>query len=86
MRPLADDTSSEIEARQIEGWRQMTPAEKLETVAAISRATREMAAAGIRQRHPEAPPREVFLRLALLTLGRDLAACAYPEIDELGLR
>jgi hypothetical protein len=45
----------------------------------------ELAMAGIRQRHPGASPREQFLRLAVITLGRDLAARVYPEIDGLDL-
>jgi hypothetical protein len=84
--PLADDTSPDIEQRQIEGWRRMTPVEKLELVVALSQATNEMALAGIRVRYPDAPPREQFLRLAMLTLGTELARRAYPEIDRLGLR
>jgi hypothetical protein len=37
--------------------------------------------AGIRLRHPDASPREQFLRLALVTLGHDLARRAYPDLD-----
>ena len=84
--PLADDTPLEIEQRQIEAWRRMTPAEKLELVVALSRSTSDMALAGIRDRYPDAPPREQFLRLAMLILGAELARRAYPEIDRLGLR
>ena len=82
---LADDTPRDIEQRQIEGWRRMTAHEKARLIVALSQATRDMALAGIRDRHPQASPREVFLRLAILTLGRDLAGRAYPEIDRLGL-
>lgn len=85
MRPLADDTPLEIEARQIEGWRRMSPAEKAELVASLSRGVRELATAGIRARYPGASPREQFLRLAILTLGAELARRAYPEIDRLDL-
>lgn len=85
-KPLADDTPADIEARQIEGWRTMGAARKAETVASLSRGVREMAIAGIRHRYPNATPREQFLRLAMLTLGRELAAEAYPEIDRLGLK
>lgn len=64
----------------------MTPARKIETVASLSRGLRELALIGIRQRYPLATPREQFLHLALLTLGRDLAAAAYPDIEELDLK
>jgi hypothetical protein len=83
MTPLADDTSLDVERRQIEGWRAMTPARKAALVSSLSRGTRELALAGIRARHPKATPREQFLRLAILTLGADLARRAYPDIDQL---
>jgi len=83
--PLALDTSPEIEARQIEGWRRMAPPEKAHLIVALSQAARDLALAGIRHRYPQASPREQFLRLAMLTIGRDLARRAYPEIDDLGL-
>jgi len=81
MIPLADDTTPDVEARQIEGWRAMTPARKAALVSSLSRSTRELALAGIRARHPKSSPREQFLRLAILTLGTDLARRAYPDID-----
>jgi hypothetical protein len=48
---------------------------------------------GSRAAHAQRPidrllvhPDEHFLRLAIVTLGRDLARRAYPEIDALDLR
>ena len=82
-QPLALDTSPEVEALQIERWRQMTPAEKGEIITGLTRAVFELAAAGVRHRYPEATPREQFLRLAIVTLGPDLALRAYPEIAQL---
>jgi hypothetical protein len=84
--PLADDTSPDTEQRQIEGWRRMSPAQKADLIVATSQAARDMTLAGIRDRFPNASPREQFLRLAMLTLGRELASRAYPEIDRLGLK
>jgi hypothetical protein len=86
VHPLADDTPLEIEARQIEGWRKLSLSEKAELIASLSRGVREIAAAGIRDRYPSDSPREHFLRLAMLTLGTELARQAYPEIDRLGLK
>jgi len=83
---LAADTPVEIERRQIAGWRAMVPAQKARLIVALSRSAREMALAGIRQRFPTASPREHFLRLAMLTLGLDLARRAYPEIERLDLK
>ena len=85
MRPLAEDTPLDIERRQIEGWRRMSASQKASLIGSMSRSVRELALAGIRSRHPDATPREQFLRLAILTLGQDLAREAYPEIDHLSL-
>lgn len=79
--PLAADTTLDIEERQLRAWREMTLQRKASLISGICRSTREIALAGIRSRHPNASPREQFLRLAVLTLGEDLARRAYPEID-----
>jgi hypothetical protein len=86
LTPLSADTSPEIELEQIDRWRQMTPVQKAALVSGLTRAVYEVALAGIRARYPEASPREQTLRLAMLTLGADLARKAYPEIDRLDLR
>jgi hypothetical protein len=78
--PLSLDTSPDIERMQIESWRQMSPAEKAAIVSGLTQAVCDLALAGIRLRHPDATAREQFLRLALITLGPDLARRAYPEI------
>jgi hypothetical protein len=84
--PLSLDTSPEIEHLLIERWRRMSPAEKAALVSGLTQAVYDLALAGIRLRHPDASPREQFLRLALLTLGPDLARRAYPEIVTTDLR
>lgn len=83
VKPLSTDTSSEIEARQFERWRRMTPDEKAAIVSGLTRTVIELARAGIRARHPEASVREQRLRLAIVTLGRELAEKVYPEIARL---
>lgn len=83
--PLNHDTAPEIEQRQIEAWRVMTPTQKAAIVSGLTRAAYEMALAGVRHRYPGKTAREHFLRLAIVTLGRDLAGRAYPEIDALEL-
>jgi hypothetical protein len=83
--PLTHDTSSEIERLQIEGWRAMSPAQKASLITGLTQTARTMALAGIRHRYPQASEREHFLRLAILTLGAELAARAYPEINDLDL-
>jgi hypothetical protein len=85
MKPLALDTSPEVEQRQIAGWRRMSAAEKGALVTGLTRAAQEMARAGVRARYPAASPREEFLRLAIVTLGYELASKAYPELVDLDL-
>jgi hypothetical protein len=83
---LSLDTSAEIERLQIERWRQMSPDAKAALVSGLTQATFERALAGLRQRYPDASARELFLRLAMLTLGLDLARLLYPDIVALDLR
>ncbi len=77
--PLALDTSAAVESQQIAAWRRMSPREKAVLVTALTRTAYEMAWAGVRHRHPDASPREHFLRVAVIVLGPDLAKAAYPD-------
>jgi hypothetical protein len=77
------DTSGEIERLQIEAWRRMTPAEKAAIVTGLTQAALDLARAGILDRHPSASAREQFLRLAIVTLGLELARKAYPDVATL---
>ena len=61
----------------IELHRQMPPAKKLQTVLEMSKVVMGFAAMGVRQRHPGASEREVFLRTAALHLPRELMIRAY---------
>ncbi len=81
-QPLNLDTSPEVERAQIEAWRRMPAAEKAALVSGLSRAAYAMAWAGVRQRFPEASPREQFLRVAFVVLGEELARLAYPDAAE----
>lgn len=86
LQPLSPDTTLEIERRQIEGWRRMPPVEKAAIISGLTQAAYDLALAGVRARYPDASPREQFLRLAIVTLGRDLAGKAYPEVATLDPR
>ncbi len=71
MRALALDTPPDIEEIVLEGYRRMTPAQKLRRVIELGVAAEAMAAARIRARYgPEISPRELRLRLAALQLDR----------------
>lgn len=69
VRPLSPDTSHDAEAFLIERYRAMTPAEKLAQFRALCRASQQLAAAGIRHRHPEASEHEVQVQLASMRLS-----------------
>lgn len=77
------DTASWAEELQLQRWREMSSLEKAQLADELCATVERLARIGIRQRHPEATPRELFLRLAILRLGRDLAVRAYPEAREL---
>jgi hypothetical protein len=67
------DTSPEVERLQVEAWRRMSSEDKAALVSGLSQAAFEMALAGVRERHPDASPREQLLHLAVITLGPELA-------------
>ena len=76
---MSADTSPAMERLQIDLWRRMTPLDKARAVTQLTRATQELARAGIRQRHPHASERECRLRLAVLKLGPRLAVLVEPD-------
>jgi hypothetical protein len=65
------DTSQAARRRYYELRRRLTPEERAREAAALSRAARELALAGIRQREPGAP---IGVRLAALLYGEATAA------------
>lgn len=67
------DTSAAADARYHELLRQMPPERRLEAAMRLSDAVRELALAGIRQRHPTAAAAELRVRLMVRLYGR---ACA----------
>jgi hypothetical protein len=63
----------------------MTPAERLQRALDLSATVRELGKAGIREAHPNASEREVFLRFAQRQLGDDLFRKVYgKELDAYG--
>jgi hypothetical protein len=50
---LSRDTAADIEAKQIELWRRMSPLEKIRLAVELSVAAKTLAEAGIRQRFPD---------------------------------
>ena len=76
---LGLDTSPEAERELTGRWRVMSVEDRLRIALGLSESVKQLALAGIRQRHPGASPREVLLRFAIVTLGRELAVAAYPD-------
>jgi hypothetical protein len=72
-----DDTDPAIEAMLIDGYRRMSPAQKLERVRALARALQQLALLDIRRRHPGADGREQALRLASRRIEPELMLRAF---------
>jgi len=74
--------------RALQVWldllRHQAPGERLATTLGLADLALKMAEAGVREAHPQAPDREVFLRVASRHLPRELMIRAYvwdPEIN-----
>ncbi len=65
------DTPPHIEKIVIEGYRRMTPMQKLKRVTELTKAVQQLALARIRRKYGELPEREQQLRLASLWLDRE---------------
>lgn len=81
MRP--HDTSQDAYEIQLRGYRQMSPARKSELVAELSETVRELARAGIRQRHPDYADADVDRALVALLYGADVARHVFPGMTVL---
>lgn len=71
MTPTITDTPPQIHKMIIEGYRKMTPQQKLQQVCELNQAVQQLALARIRQQYGEIPEREQRLRLASLWLDRE---------------
>ena len=76
VNPL-DDTRPAVKAMLIDGYRKMSPTEKIDRVRSLTLAIQELALADIRRRHPEADAREQALRLASRWIEPALMARAF---------
>lgn len=69
MMPVPSDTSPDAERLLIEGYRNMSPTEKLRRVASLNRFLVELSAARLRQQYgADLSSQELRLRLAALRL------------------
>jgi hypothetical protein len=72
-----NDTHPKIEALLVEGYRKMSPSQKLERVRALTQAVQELALLDVRRRHPDADVREQSLRVASRWIEPELMARAF---------
>lgn len=73
------DTSPEAHARQVSAYRSMSPARRVDIAAAMSEEMFEVAAAGIRARHPDYDEGQVGWALRRLRLGDVLFRAVWPH-------
>ncbi|MDD3926906.1 MAG: hypothetical protein PHT33_09635 [bacterium] len=71
MSEYARDTSPQIQEILIEGYRRMSPQEKLKRVTELTKAVQQLALARILQQYGPCSEREQRLRLAALWLDRE---------------
>lgn len=74
MRPYYSDTDPAVEELQIRLLRETPSWRKMEMLAAMNAAAKNLALAGLRRRHPQANQQELRRMLADLLLGEELAA------------
>jgi len=72
MKKQIQDTHPEIEKMIIEGYRKMTPRQKLQKVSELNKSIQQIALARIRKQYGNISEREQRLRLASLWLDRDI--------------
>ena len=77
MRTQSVDTPPEIEAIQVQVYREMGPRGRLAAAAELNEALDNLARAGIRARHGELPDTEARLRLFALRLSREQMVHAF---------
>jgi DNA-binding HxlR family transcriptional regulator len=76
------DTTGPADERYHELLRAQLPHQRLQTAMSLSRAVRELAEAGIRERHPLADAAEVRVRLVVRLYGRDVAARLFRSVPD----
>jgi len=84
MSEYARDTSSQIQEILIEGYRRMSPQEKLKRVTELTMAVQQLALARILQQYGPCSEREQRLRLAALWLDRETMIRVFnwdPEVE-----
>jgi hypothetical protein len=77
-----EDTSQAAKKVQVEIWRGMTPEQKLRLMRDMTLAIQRLAFSELRQRYPDSPDDELWLRLAARRLSPETMRNVYGlEID-----
>lgn len=79
---MHSDTSGEAHARYAELLRKLEPHQRLRAALGLSRATRELAEAGVRARMPHATDAQVRWEVVALLYGEDAALRLFGPRDE----
>lgn len=81
-KPQSRDTTEAIDRQVFEGFRKMTPLQRLKIASQASLAVHRLSVAGLRLRYPEASEEELFRRAGALRLGRELTLKTFgPEAE-----
>jgi hypothetical protein len=81
MASYYSDTHPKMESLQVKLLRETPPWRKMEMLAELNMAARELAMAGLRQRYPEADEASLHRHLANNLLGPDLTRKVYGEVE-----
>lgn len=81
MTSIPHDTTPEAAAVQLAVWRGMSCEQRSQLAAEMSENVRQVAAEGVRRRHPEYDENQVRLGMIRLLLGDSLFLEAYPGCE-----
>ncbi len=79
---MLDDTAAAPERRYFALLRGETPVARLKKAVSLSRTVRQLALAGLRERHPQAGGAELRVRLAVILYGRSFAERIFRDVPE----
>jgi hypothetical protein len=82
MTTLYADTHPEMEALQIQLWRQATPTQKMTVLAQLNASARRLALAGLRARYPQATEAELRHKPAELLFGKVMGVKLFGEASD----
>jgi hypothetical protein len=81
MGRLFEDTAQEVEDELVARLRELSPRRKLEMVAEMNAAVRQLMMIGLRERHPNDTPEQLQRRMAHLLFGPELASKVFGPLE-----